>query len=258
MSIQVTEIGRNEFLALAAGRGDDLLRRVAAGEAFIVKRFYDAAAVLALRDESFRWGVETADSWHPLFDDCPDYHRLHDNYPGAWFKQKLHAFYRHGWYEHNQRLFAMFAEVFELKNRLAGHAPDRFLRNQPSEGIVARLNVHHYPSGGGYQAEHIDPTGSHAHVQTLIQGSRFGSDFRSGGVYARASEGDPERLYLDPFTEVGDMIVMSPGIPHGVEAIDPNREYGPRENSGRWMILPLFLMSDYPRPDNVKPRQVGT
>ena len=257
MGIRVTPIARGDFLSLARDRPAELLDRIAAPEAFVVKRFYAPEDVRAFRDHAFEWGRDTEASWHPLHDDCPDYHRLHDNYPRAWFQQKLHAFYRHGWYEHNRALFAFFGEIFALKNLLAGYDSDRFLRNRPADGIVARLNVHHYPSGGGYQAEHVDPTGSHAHVQTLVQASRHGVDFKTGGVYARASEAATERVYFDPLTEVGDMIVMSPGIPHGVEAVDPDAEYAWRDNSGRWTILPLFLTSDYPSAEGEKPRQVA-
>jgi hypothetical protein len=256
VSIQVSVIDRAAFLSIAHDRTAEFLRRIGAPEVFVVKRFYEPAVLLDLRRRAFRWGQDTEASWHPLHDGCPDYHRLHDNYPRAWFRQKLHAFYRHGWYATNRPLFSYFAEVFALKNRLAGYAHPHFLLNKPSDGIVARVNLHHYPSGGGYQAEHVDPTAAHAHIQTLVQASRYGVDFKSGGVFVRASEGD-DRIYVDPYTEPGDMIVMSPGIPHGVDHVDPDREYAWRENSGRWIILPLFLMSDYPRPDNTKPRQLG-
>jgi hypothetical protein len=55
----------------------------------------------------------------------------------------------------------------------------------------------------------------------------------------------------------GDMLVMSPGIRHGVEAVDPDLPYEWRTNDGRWMILPLIVGSDYANPDVTKPVQVG-
>ena len=146
-------------------------------------------------------------------------------------------------------------EIFELKNKLAGFQGEEFMNNIPSDGVLPRINVHHYPKGGGFQAEHIDPTGPFDQIQTLIVASSQGFDFKKGGVYLREKlEG--ENFYLDSYTQPGDMIELSPAIPHGVEPIDPELEYSPNTNYGRWMILPLFLHSDYPSGKNIKPKQV--
>jgi hypothetical protein len=249
-------LSRPEFMALVYGDMANFLRRIAAPEAFIVKEFYQPDDVLRFRKETFASGFASDASWHPLHDDCPDYHRLHDDYPKAYVKQKMHGFYFHGWYPHNREKFAFFAEIFAIKNRLAGLPENAFLNNIPSDGFVARINVHHYPKGGGYQAEHIDPVGKHAHIQTLVAASEFGKDYRVGGVYARATTSD-QRTYLDPLLKPGDLLVMSPGIPHGVEAIDPDLPYEWQTNDGRWMILPIIVGSDYPNPEVNKPVQVA-
>jgi hypothetical protein len=231
------------------------MRLINEPQAFVVKGFYPAEEILQFRAETFQWGQESDPSWHPLHNDCPDYHRLHDNYPKAHVKAKMHAFYFHGWYEHNDSKFNYFREIFALKNYLAGRPEKHYLNNVPSNGFVARVNVHHYPKGGGYQAEHVDPVGTHAHIQTLVMGSKFGKDFHKGGIYARRTP-DSERFYLDPYTSPGDLVVMSPGIQHGVDFIDPEVPYEWRTNDGRWMILPIIVASDYPNKDATKPLQV--
>ncbi len=53
------------------------------------------------------------------------------------------------------------------------------------------------------------------------------------------------------------MLVMTPAIRHGVAPIDPEYDYSPDTNDGRWIILPIFVHSDYPREQNIKPKQVG-
>ena len=253
--MQISVLARPEFIALVHSDTANFMRRIAEPEAFIVKEFYQRQAILKLRKETFADGLASEASWHPLHDECPDYHRLHDNYPKAHVKQKMHGFYFHGWYPHNHDKFAFFAEIFAIKNRLAGLPEDAFLNSVPSDGFVARVNFHHYPKGGGYQAEHTDPVGKHAHIQTLVAASEFGKDYRTGGVYARATTSD-RRTYLDPLLEPGDLVVMSPGIPHGVETIDPDLPYEWRTNDGRWMIIPLIVGSDYPNPEVKKPMQV--
>jgi hypothetical protein len=245
-----------EFFDLAYENTSKLKEMIAAPEAIIVKNLFDKEDILNLRNKTFELGLSTEPSWHPLYDDCPDYHRLHDNYPKAYVKQKFHGFYKHLWKSENMYLYDFFKDIFELKNFLGGFNREAHHKNIPSQGVVARLNIHHYPKGGGYQSEHIDPAGPFAIIQTLIVGSQFGVDYQEGGVYARLNEND-EKFYLDPFTEVGDMIVISPGIRHGVAPIDPTEEYSWQTNDGRWIVLPLFLYSDYEFPENIKPKQVG-
>jgi hypothetical protein len=130
------------------------------------------------------------------------------------------------------------------------------LNNVPSDGYIARVNIHHYPKGGGYQAEHIDPVGPHAHIQTLIVASEFGKDFHSGGLYARQNA-TAEKFYVDALTSPGDLVVLSPGIYHGVGEVDPDHPYQWKSNDGRWMVLPIIVASDYPNPAAKKPIQVN-
>lgn len=257
MPMRVNVLSRPDFIDLVYGDSAGFLRRIAEPEAFIVKQFYDRDPILKFRNEAFAVGLASETSWHPLHDDCPDYHRLHDNYHKAYVKQKIHGFYYHGWYAHNRARFGFFSDIFAIKNWLAGLPETAFLTNIPSDGFIARINVQHYPKGGGYQAEHIDPVGSHAHIQTLVAASEFGIDYRAGGVYARTA-GSQQRTYFDPLLEPGDLLVMSPGIPHGVDYIDSDLPYEWRTNDGRWMILPIIVGSDYSSPEMTKPVQVAS
>lgn len=256
MPIRVTEISRQDFTKLVYSRAEEFMERVNTPEVFVVKEFYDSGRIRALRDAAFQTGMTSESGWHPLHDDCPDYHRLHDNYPKAHVKQKMHAFYYHGWYPHNKDKFDFFLDIFAMKNFLAGFPENEFLGNIPSDGFIARVNIHHYPKGGGYQAEHIDPVGKHAQIQTLVAASEFGRDYSAGGVFARAAAG-AEKNYVDPYMKPGDMLVMSPGIHHGVDPVDPDLAYDWRSNDGRWMILPIIVSSDYPNLEATKPVQVG-
>jgi hypothetical protein len=252
----ITEITRRDFIDLLYSGSGEFMQRINSPEAFVVKAFYDSRHVVEFRNVAFETGLASEPSWHPLHDDCPDYHRLHDNYPKAHVKQKMHAFYYHSWYPHNKARFDFFSEIFSMKNFLAGFRDREFLDNIPSDGFVARVNIHHYPKGGGYQAEHIDPIGKHAQIQTLVAASEFGKDYSKGGVFARSAP-EAEKGYVDPYMKPGDMLVMSPGIHHGVDPIDPDLPYEWRTNDGRWMILPLIVGSDYPNPEVTKPVQVG-
>ncbi len=219
---------------------------------FIVKEMFSGEFVRRFRKSTFKWGLNTEPRWRPLFDNCKDYHRFHDNYPKAFVKQRLHGFYYHSWLDNNA-VFDNFIKIFHLKNILGGYDTGCFLKNKPSDGVVARVIVHHYPRGGGYQSEHVDPHHRHSLIQTLIVASDYGIDFTKGGVYIRPNK---NRIFLDKYTEVGDMIIMSTKYPHGVEKVDKQHNYSWDINSGRWIIMPIFLFSDYKKFKAVKPKQL--
>ncbi len=254
--MKINYFSKSEFLDFAYNNTKELFSLIERPEAIIVKQMFPKDKILEIRNKAFENGLQEEPSWHPLLDDCPDYHRLHDNYPQAYVKQKFHGFYKHNWKNDNSILFEEFKEIFQLKNYLGGFENDSFLTNKPSDGVIPRINIHHYPKGGGYQSEHIDPSGDFAKIQTLILASQFGEDYQTGGLYAR-TELNSSKNYFDPHGEIGDMVVISPAIPHGVDYIDNEEEYSWKTNDGRWLILPLFLYSDYEHKDNIKPKQLS-
>jgi len=253
--MKLNVISKKEFEGLVYNETDELLSQIDKPEVFIVKKFYKDKDILEIRNATFQWGLNTEPSWHPCFDGIPDYHRIHDDNPQAYVKSKMHAFYYHGFYKENSKLFAFFSEIFKIKNFLAGYPENTFINNIPSQGQIARVNLHNYPIGGGHQREHIDPVSKFAKLQTIVQASVIGEDYFTGGLYARVHK-NAEKFYIDPYTEIGDLMVLSPGIPHAVEDIDPNVEWNWKINKGRWMVLPIIINSDYKSDTNIKPRQI--
>jgi len=254
--MKINQISKTEFYHLVYNEEVDFLRRIHSPEIFVVKNFYNSLEIKEIRNAAFNWGEQTETSWHPLIDGCPDYHRLHDNYFKAHVKQKFHGFYYHGYFAKNEYLFNYFKEIFDFKCHLGKFTLGSFANYIPSSGVVARVNLHHYARGGGYQAEHIDPAGPFAIVQTLIIASKKGADYNFGGVFARTELGT-EKIYLDNFVDIGDLLILSPAIPHGVDPIDPENIYCSENNDGRWIILPLFLHSDSPNVESIKPYQIS-
>ena len=253
--MKVTELNKSQFFDLLHQNPAEFMRRIHAPEVFIIKGFYPAEAILSLRERIFKSGTETEPSWHPLYDGCPDYHRLHDNYEKAYVKGKIHTYYHHGWYEKNRELFDFFKEIFEMKIFLAKKGSMDLLQHIPSQGVIARVNFHHYPRGGGYQAEHIDPHGEYAVIQTIVQTSTPGKDFKTGGLYARETP-EAKPYFIDQHTSPGDLIVLSTAIRHGVAPVDEKENFDWQKIEGRWIIMPILVWSDYPHPDNIKPTEV--
>lgn len=253
--MRINRLKKPEFLNLIRESKAEFLNRIHFPELFIIEGFYEKNEILNLRSRIHSASLKSDPSWHPLKEGCPDYHRLHDNYPGAHVKSKMHGHYFHGWYAHNNALFEKFREIFEIKAWLGNFDEKSYLNSTPSAGPIARVNFQNYPKGGGHISEHLDPNSSFALIQTLIQASTYNDDFKKGGLYARTAPG-AEKFYIDQHTNIGDLIVLSPAIPHGVDPIDPESNYNWLENSGKWTILPLIVAPDYDDKSYSKPREI--
>jgi hypothetical protein len=251
----VKEIGRKEFLDFAYGKTDLFMQSIATGDAYIVKAFYPRETVEAFKQRAKALAEATPPSWHPCLDGVPDYHRINDEYEGSWVKARMHGFYFHAFNE-NRDILETFKEILELKNHLRGAAPNADFDAVPSAGVISRVVSQHYPVGGGYLREHVDPHSPFALLQTIVQASTPGVDYEGGGLYMRTGESD-EPTMLDPYSDVGDLFALTPDVRHGVAAIDPARPLDWSLDRGRWMILPIVIRSDYNMDPATKPRQVA-
>lgn len=150
--------------------------------------------------------------------------------------------------------FGAFDRLFDLKMNLSGENLGDVLANTPSQGVIARIVSHRYPRGGGGQAEHIDPVSPFAKIQTLIQASSQGIDYNEGGLYLiHPTTG---RVAIDGYTRKGDLILMSPGVRHGVAPIDPDQTLDWTGTDGRWIIMPIIIHSDHVSDAGIRPRAI--
>jgi hypothetical protein len=251
----IREISKREFSDLVFDDPGAFLESIERFEVYVVRRYHPAERIRAFRAMLREFRDSCEPTWHPCLDGVPDYHRINDRYPQSWVKARMHAFYFHRWGS-QRNLFDEFKEIFEIKNFLGQADKAAHYDALPSSGVISRLVSHQYPRGGGCLDEHIDPVNPFARIQTIIQASQHGSDFRSGGLYMRVAEGAPAVL-LDEHTEPGDLMVLSPNVRHGVLPIDPAERLDWERDDGRWMILPVIIRSDYNMDPATKPRSVA-
>ena len=250
--MQINLITKSQWHSLL-DHASELTDRIENNEVLIVRGFMAADLVEAFKGFCRDFSRNSEASWHPCLDGCPDYHRIHDNYPGAYVPSVQHGYYFHSWNQHFAQLngFPGFSKIFDLKRETGGLPDNAFLENLPSQGPIARLVCHQYPRGGGGQAEHIDPVSPFAKVQTIIQASEPGIDYITGGLYID----DPQLgvVNLDPLTRKGDLILASPGVRHGVAPIDPRHSIDWNAADGRWIIMPIIIDSDHVKDPSVRP-----
>jgi hypothetical protein len=224
---------------------------------FIVRSYYEPALIDYMKDFCLNFAKLHEPSWHPCVDGCPDYHRIHDQYPHAYVKATQHAYYFHTW-NLNANLFEKFIPLFELKALLSNTdiKSSTYLSNIPSQGPIARIVIHQYPIGGGRQEEHVDPTSPFARVQTIIQASTPQVDYKKGGLYINHDEFGV--INIDSLTRKGDLILASPALKHGVASIDPDETLNWNNTNGRWIIMPIIINSDLVTGTDTKPIGLGT
>lgn len=248
-------LSRDAFFELAMTQTDTFMRSIDAFDLYVVKQYYPKDKMLAFRQFLREFAQSKPASWHPCLDGCPDYHRINDEYAKSWVKARMHQFFFHRWNE-NKAIFDNFKDIFKLKNHLAGESPDAYYDNIPSNGLISRVVVQTYPCGGGYQQEHIDPHGPFALIQTIIMASQPGQDYYSGGFYYRLNEGEPA-VSCDHLLEMGDMLVASPAVRHGVATVDADTTLDWDKLDGRYTIIPIILRSDYNADPSLKPKGLG-
>lgn len=252
--VAIERLTRDALVERVLYDAEAFMAEIDAPTVFVVENFHPRERILAFRAQARALAKAEPPSWHPCLDGVPDYHRIVDDYPKAWVKSRMHAHYFHR-FNGNAGLFDELHDVFRLKNVLAGEPEDAFLTAKPSDGVIARVVSNHYPRGGGYQAEHCDPTSRFARIQTIIQASDPGQDFQAGGLYVRETP-DADPVSVDPHSSMGDLLVLSPDIRHGVAPVDPEAELDWAAPDGRWMIMPILIRSDHDA-DREKPRQVA-
>ena len=116
---------------------------------------------------------------------------------------------------------------------MSGWSADEFCANRPSDGVVDRLHIHHYPRGLGEQELHADPPAR----QKFIQGfnlTTLGQDYYSGGLYFIQS--DNGKVFVDEHLTKGDGYIAYPTVIHGVEKIDCQSapDWSRAKGAGSW------------------------
>lgn len=251
----IHQTSRSDFLEFAYGSTAEFMKSIANHDVYIVKEFYTRERVTDFKAFAKRFAESQPPSWHPCFDGLPDYHRINDEYEGSWVKARMHGFYLHAFNE-NKTVLDGFKDILQLKNHLRNAPPDADYDSLPSSGLISRLVSQHYPRGGGYLSEHVDPHSPFALIQTIVQASTPGVDYERGGLFMRTSESAPP-IFLDEYTDVGDLFVLATDVRHGVAPIDPTKPLDWSLDTGRWMILPIVIRSDYTMDPALKPRQVA-
>ena len=108
-----------------------LLGALQAETVFVVKHYFATDLCDQIRSDCQTFAKREGAKWFPLLNECPDYYRIHDNYPNAYAQSVQNGWYFHTWNKNFARVLALpgIFELFEIKRRLGGLADNSFLTN---------------------------------------------------------------------------------------------------------------------------------
>jgi len=215
---------------LAAVRED-----IAAGDVYIARRVIDPDLLAEWRSYLEGVGRGSLPNYAPIEAGAPNFHRMNRNDSRAYVPGCFHQFVFFPWNQDPFDLFHACASIYHMKNRLSGLPAGKFLGVQPQDGCTARLAFQVYPRGGGFLSRHADPVDHHQLTVPIMQISRKGTDFQSGGLFVQMADG--RDLVIDDVAEPGDVVYFNAACPHGVEPIDPDVPLRWTTFAGRWMLL---------------------
>lgn len=213
----------------------EVRQNIADGDIYVARRFSPRDLLGDMRDYLITIGRSSLPNYAPIQAGSPNFHRMNRNDQRAYVQGCFHQFVFFPWNQDVFDLFGEFRPVYHMKNRLSGLPAERFLGLAPEDGCTARLAFQMYPRGGGFLNRHADPVDYHQLTVPIMQLSKKGDDFESGGLYVQMEDGSD--LVLDDISEWGDVVYFNARCPHGVQPIDPDAPLRWTDYRGRWMLL---------------------
>lgn len=136
------------------------------------------------------------------------------------------AFYNPIWEEDIYKMRDVFIRVAKVRNLIAELPEDFALDKIEPNGLWTAARIHQYPSGGGFFRRHTDyvvkdvaDEKSTNFFQVLLTMTQKGEHFHRGGAFVDVGD---ERIFLDDYSQPGDIVVYDGRTEHGVEDVDPH------------------------------------
>lgn len=253
---EIIEIDYTDFADKVFAAEPDFVKEITEsvyqGTAYILKNAVSKEDCRRLIDFSHEYCQSRPSEFYKMLDGCPNYHRVVDAEITLKYstRQIRHSHYLFRWNEDPAGVWPLLTPIWQTIKYFGGFARDAYESNLPHDGIVDRLQIVRYPSGGGGLKTHIDAK----HNQKVIFGimmSKRGEDYQKGGFYA-INDRD-ELVDFEDRLDVGDIVIAYPTVQHGVSDVDPDIELDWTAKQGRWFVG--FYSND---SDHVKNRVTST
>jgi hypothetical protein len=216
------------------------------GNVFVLKNAYCEAECEYIREMCTHWAEHEPEQFFKTLDGCKDFHQKINAEQASKlfysFQRIQHHFYSYRWNGDKYNLFDIADKTWPYFKAICGWNMNAFEKNIPSDKVVDRLHIHHYPRGIGQQELHSDPPSKQKFIQGFLL-SKPGVDYQSGGI-CYITQGK-ERFFVDKLLNQGDGYISYPTLMHSVELIDAHEAPDWNCKYGRWFMGFYSMDSDY-------------
>ena len=214
---------------------EDIKKEISSGKVVVFKNTVDKKIINEIKEYLISVGKGSLPNYSEIYENCPNSHRINRWDKRSYVKACFHQFQFFPWNADPFDFFSFFRYVFNFKNVMNNELIDKFLDNKPEDGCISRIAFQFYPAGEGGMNAHIDSLDFHQSIIPTLVMSKKGKDFKNGGLFVGTKE---EKLNIDDYVSIGDLILFSPQLVHGVDIIDPdNKDNNFISSKGRWMCL---------------------
>ena len=210
------------------------------GKVFIIKSCFSKEFIDKLKISFNHFVLSKPSSFHKVLEGCPDFHRVIDEKLSNLYSVKAvkHSAYFFNWNGDPYKLFPEIYDKWRLLKFLGGNAFNEYENNTPKNGVVDRLQILKYPSGGEMDL-HCDPDHNQKLFISIYMSKREkNGDYEEGGFYLINDE--EENIDLENHIDVGDLGFGYATLMHGVKKINYSKFQEANANfnseSVRWYL----------------------
>lgn len=216
------------------------------GNVIVLKDVYSEEECLYIKNKCTIWSESEPELFYKTLDGCKNFHQRINPEQASKnfysFKRIQHHFYLYRWNKDIYNLFRIADKSWPFFKVICGWKNDAFVKNIPSDQVVDRLHIHHYPKGIGQQELHADPPSKQKFIQGFLL-SKPGIDYQSGGICYIGK--DKERYIIDNMIKQGGGYISYPTLMHSVELIDQEEMPDWNCKYGRWFMGFYSMDSDH-------------
>ena len=207
---------------------DKIAKLVDKGDVVVVRRFLPFDHLKSLVDEIYGSFEGVEPKLMDLRWGCENHWRIDDNPPKSSIPKAQSVYITFHWNEGLEQTQLAGRMLGRLRNRIAGLNKDFGFR--PDDDHIAMSVYQHYPCGGGFIGEHVDPV----EPQKCVINLNLPGQFESGGLFFFRHG---QKIPAEHLSDTGDLVIFKPDMCHGVDDIDP--EKSPLDYyaiTGRWRM----------------------
>lgn len=214
---------------------EDLLN----GNVVVLKNFFDFNSMIDLRSKIHESFISENFTNPPLSNKTENFIRRDNNPEKSAVKRVKQFAVSFYWNKPFFREREYFLALTYLRNRIANLPLNYTSQQIEPDGYLTYPNITHYPLGGGRLNKHTDPPNKQF-CTIMAALSQISRDFDSGGIYYYSKS---QKINLEEHLNIGDVYLMNPDIPHGVDTIsgDKKNQIDWKSDKGRWILFPAMI-----------------